>query len=118
MSEAEFQTQVMRLAKLQGWEVLHVRKSREQRGNQLRWVTTTSIIGWPDLFLFHPERGGFYGAELKSDTGAVEADQRVVLAKLLGAGIPAGVWRPKDWPTIQAFLTGRAGPPFVARQEI
>jgi hypothetical protein len=115
MSEAEFQRQVVQFATLQGWRVLHVRRSQE--GSDQQWRTTTSITGWPDLFLFHPGRGGYYAAELKRNDGAVRPEQKQVIAELLAAGIPAAVWRPRDWPVIQAFLAGRTAPPFVTREE-
>lgn len=107
MTEAEFQAQVVQLAGLCGWRVMHVRKAIGRRGGQRAWQTTTSIKGWPDLFLFHPRRGETFAAELKSDTGTVSAEQREVLADLNAAGVPADVWRPRDWDVVEAVLTGR-----------
>lgn len=105
MTEAEFQTQVVSLARICGWRCLHVRRSIG-KGN--KWVTTTSIKGWPDLFLFHPKRGVVFAAELKTDTGKLTYEQGQVIADLIDSGIPAVIWRPDDWDEIQAVLTGSA----------
>lgn len=107
MTEAEFQAQVVQLAGLCGWRVMHVRKSIGRRGGKSAWQTTTSIKGWPDLFLYHPGRGLHFAAELKSDDGPVSAEQKTVLAELNRAGCPAVVWRPKDWDAVEMMLVGR-----------
>ena len=102
MTEAELQAQVVQLAGLCGWRVMHVRKSVGRRGGKSAWQTTTSIKGWPDCAFWRP--GCFFVAELKSDTGTVSADQKAVLAELREAGVPSFVWRPRDWDEIQAAL--------------
>jgi hypothetical protein len=113
MSETEWQKKVMGGARGLGWMVNHHRKAIDgQRG----WKTTTTVKGFPDLFLWHPTRGGFYFAELKTDDPASKptAEQAAVLASLISAGIPAGVWRPQHWiHHILPYLAGRANPPFV-----
>lgn len=92
-TEAEFQAQVVQLAGILGWKVLHIRRSIG-KGN--RWTTTTSIVGWPDLLMWHP-RHGVLARELKTDTGKLTAEQGEVLASLCAAGVDAGVWRPADF---------------------
>lgn len=101
MTEAEFQAQVVELAHLLGWRVLHVRRSI---GKGQRWTTTTSIVGWPDLFLYHPKKQRVFALELKSEKGKLTDEQRVVLDELQMAGIPAVAVRPDDWDDVQHML--------------
>jgi hypothetical protein len=103
MTEAELQTSVVELARLTGWRCLHVRRSI---GKGRRWQTTTSIVGWPDLFLWRPERR--IAAELKSDDGRVTSDQQDVLDSLEAAGIETYVWRPGSMDDIARTLNRRA----------
>lgn len=103
VTEAEFQAQVVHLAHVCGWRTMHVRHSI---GRGQSWTTATSLAGWPDLALWRP--GQFLLRELKSDTGRVRPEQDEVLASLCAAGVDARVWRPKDWPEIEATLTRRA----------
>ena len=104
ITEAEFQAQVVQLAGILGWQVLHVRRSI---GKGKRWTTSTSIVGWPDLFMWHP-RHGVLARELKTDTGKLTAEQEEVLASLCAAGVDAGVWRPADFTEeIPATLNGQ-----------
>lgn len=113
-SEAEFQAQVVELAHILGWHVLHVRRSI---GKGQRWTTTTSVKGWPDLFLWHP-RHGVLARELKTDDpkSKLTAEQEEVLASLCAAGIDAGVWRPADFTEeIQSTLAGEPTPLAAAR---
>ena len=105
VSGAEFQRQVVELAGIYGWRVLHVRRSLGRRRGGAAWQTTTSIKGWPDLFAFHPVRGSVFAAELKSDTGRLTAEQKQVLAELEHCGIDTRVWRPADWDEVEAALT-------------
>lgn len=105
MSEAEFQRSVIDLARLHGWMVAHFRAATLTNG---RTVTPVSAdgAGWPDLVLVHPVRGTLF-RELKTDRGRVSHRQQQWLDWLYAAGNNAGVWRPRDWPEIQATLTGR-----------
>lgn len=114
IDEATFQAQVVELAHLLGWEVLHVRRSIG-RGN--RWTTTTSVKGWPDLFLWHP-RHGVLARELKTDDPRSQPtpEQVQVIASLCAAGIDAGVWRPRDFgDEIPSTLNGEPTPYAAAR---
>lgn len=103
-TEAEFQAQVLELAHLYGWRVLHVRRSIGRRGGTAAWQTTTSVRGWPDLLCWHPDRGACFAAELKSDAGRLTDDQRQVLDQLERCGIDAHVWRPADFDTAHHVL--------------
>lgn len=102
--EADFQTQVLDLARATGWKVNHTRKSIG-KGN--KWVTATSIRGWPDLFFYSPRRQQHFFVELKKQDGRVSDEQTEVLFDLNAAGVEAFVWRPSDWPELQERLTRR-----------
>lgn len=99
VAEADFQRTVVDLAALFGWEAMHVRRS-VVRGQ--RWATATSVPGWPDLTLWRP--GELLFAELKADRGRVTDDQQRVLDSLAAAGQEVHVWRPRDWPALEARL--------------
>jgi hypothetical protein len=94
MTETEWQTQLIDLAHTLGWRHLHVRRSI---GKRRGWVTTTNVIGWPDLLLWSPRQPGRHiAAELKSATGKLTPEQEQVLADLAAAGFETYVWRPDD----------------------
>lgn len=115
VTEADFQAQVVELAGLLGWQVLHVRRSIG-KGN--KWTTTTSVKGWPDLFLWHP-RHGVLARELKTDDPKSKptAEQTAVLASLCAAGVDAGVWRPADFvEEIPSTLNGEPTPWAASRR--
>ena len=98
MNEAQFQKQVVDLAHYQGWHVFHTYDSRRSTGS-----------GFPDLVLV---RGGEFlpiFAELKTSKGQLSAVQktwRKVLEQCPGADYR--LWRPEDWPEIEATLNRRA----------
>ena len=102
--EADFQAEVIRQAEAFEWTAMHVRRSVS--GQKGRWMTTTSVKGWPDLVLFKPEVGILY-RELKTDRGRITAEQRQVLTDLQAAGGNVGIWRPRQWPDILATLRTR-----------
>ena len=112
MSERDFQRSVMELAELSGWETLHCRTSMQQ-GRYLTATTGTMAKGWPDLVLVHPKKRRLIFAELKSAKGRLSPDQENVLGTLLmvrsrpGSNVEVHIWRPKDWPEIEATLTFR-----------
>ena len=70
MSEKEFQSQIVQLARLQGWLVYHTFDSRR------------SEPGFPDLVLAH-EEGGVLFREIKTDTGKTTGAQELWLQVLL-----------------------------------
>jgi hypothetical protein len=102
ISEASFQDAVVELAETCGWRVMHVRRSRV-RGD--RWATATSVTGWPDCVILGHNRALF--VELKSQRGRVSDEQSALLAELRDAGLDARLWRPSDWPEIEATLNPR-----------
>lgn len=106
LSEAQFQRQVIDLAHLCGWLVAHFRAGRTAKG----WRTPVSAdgAGWPDLVLVHARRQQVLFRELKTDKGELNLAQVLWLAALSGAGLDAGVWRPRDWERIVETLTEEA----------
>ncbi len=99
MSEAEFQADIIDLAKHHGWASYHTFDSR--RSNE----------GFPDLVLVRDDQGIFY-REIKSAMGAVTAQQIGWLTVLTEApGGDARVWWPWDWPEIEDLLTTRRDEP-------
>lgn len=105
ISEREFQAQIKELAQLCGWLVYHTLDSRG------------SDAGFPDLVLVRD--GSIIFAELKSAKGRVTPAQqqwvdalRTITATLIDllptrTPVRVRVWRPADWPEIEALLTAR-----------
>lgn len=108
MTEAVFQRQVIQFARLRGWKCAHFSTARGARG-EFRTPTVADGAGFPDLTLAHP-RGWLLVRELKTDTGRVSAAQQGWLELLASAGVDASVWRPRDWPRIQAELDAHRRP--------
>ncbi len=107
MSEDDFLTAVLDLARLTGWMVHHCRPAQVRDG---RWVTPIQgDAGFPDLILARP--GRLIAAELKSARGRVTGGQAEWLDVLAAVGGPVEVrvWRPADWASgaIRAVLAGR-----------
>jgi len=90
ISEEQFQEQVIALAKLFGWTWHHERDARR------------STAGYPDLTLMRQPRLLF--VELKTNVGRVRPEQKHWLAGLAACGLETYLWRPRDWPTIEATL--------------
>lgn len=104
MSEAQFQRQVIDLARHCGWRVAHFRPARRGNGG---WCTPMQgNPGWPDCVFCHPARGLFLVRELKTDQGRPTPEQVAWLAALEAAGVDAKIWRPSDLDEIVATLTG------------
>jgi hypothetical protein len=91
LSEAQFQRQVLDLARILGWSAYHPMLSK--------W----SERGWPDLVLCRPPRLVFI--ELKRETGKTTSHQDRWLY-LLGAcpGVETHLFRPSDFDRITEVL--------------
>jgi microcompartment protein CcmK/EutM len=109
--EAAFQAAVIDLARRSRWRVAHFRKVRTvDRQGRPRWRTPVAAdgAGFPDLVLARSGRLIF--AELKSETGSVDPEQRVWRERLEELQLAAEgavlyrVWRPRDWPAIEEAL--------------
>jgi len=103
MSEADWQAQVVQLAGMLGWRHCHTRRSI---GRGRKWTTATSVIGWPDLVLWHEQQQRLLFIELKATAGRLADTQREVLLSLRAAGQEVAVWRPEDLEAIQETLAG------------
>lgn len=96
ITEAEWQEQVIELARMLGWQHMHVRRSI---GKGRRWTTATNVDGWPDLTLIRPTDdydGEIIFVELKAQNGIATDEQLAVHDMLRKAGHDAYVWRPSD----------------------
>lgn len=101
MKESAFQSQVIMLAKLNGWLVMHTRAVEIRPGV---WKTPLQgHAGFPDLCLAHPTRGLIL-AELKSDTGRLSKMQSQWLDTFTILGVENHVWRPSDIQEIATRL--------------
>lgn len=89
ISERIFQGLVSEYAHLHKWATYHTRDSRG------------SDPGFPDLVLV---RDRVIFAELKSARGRPTPDQRQWAATLEHANANYYLWRPADWPEIEAVL--------------
>ena len=90
-TEKQFMAAVDEYERLEGWLVYHTHDSRR------------SGPGFPDLVLCRPPR--LVVAELKTERGRVTFGQDVWLYKLSQcAGAETYLWRPADWPAIEAAL--------------
>lgn len=103
MTEAEFQSQVMQVAKLYGWKIQHTRPAQYANG---RWATPIQgDAGFPDLVLSHAEHGTIY-AELKAENGRLSPAQVDWINTLAAAGDEIHVWRPRHFDMIVKRLSG------------
>ncbi len=108
MKESYFQSQVIMLAKLHGWLVMHTRAVEIRPGV---WKTPlTGHPGFPDLVLAHPRGRGLVFAELKSDKGRLSDSQELWLQAINENGVEHCVWRPKDINEISTRLAGKGKP--------
>ncbi len=100
-SEADFQKQVIQLARLYRWKVAHFRAAMNKRG---MWQTPVQAdgAGFPDLLMV---RDRVIAAELKSEKGKTSPEQDAWLAQFRAAGIETYVWRPADWDELVRVLT-------------
>lgn len=99
-TEAGFLEAVIALARLRGWKCFHPRPARTAAG----WRTALQgDAGWPDLVLCRPPR--LIIAELKTERGRVTPEQDTWLQALaLVPDVHVFVFRPHDWPAIEAIL--------------
>lgn len=98
LAEIDFRRQIVGpkgLATMLGWVHVGFRPAKTEFGWRTP-VTGELGAGWPDLVLVSVDRKRLLFRELKSDAGVVSNEQRVVLETLIGAGLDAKVWRPRD----------------------
>ena len=101
MLEAELQANVIDLAQVLGWRVVHFRPAQTSKG----WRTAVQGdgVGWPDIIALRRDRG--LAIELKSPTGKLAIEQVDWLRAFKAAGFEAYEWRPEQWydGTIEAM---------------
>lgn len=97
MSEKQFQTQIMQLARLNGWLVSHFHNSQKmvRRGNSYIPIGDNDAKGFPDCFLVRGSRILVW--ELKKELGKTTPEQDIWLEALRVAGLEARVVRPSDF---------------------
>ena len=97
-TEAQWQTEVLRIAKRWGWRSYHTR------------VSFGSTGGFPDLVMVRGRHGAvgprLIFAELKSETGTVKPAQQDWLDELTEYGVEVYVWRPSDVEQVVGVLSG------------
>lgn len=94
MTERDFQRKVTDLCDYLGLFWYHNPDSRR------------SNAGFPDLVILGDHHLIF--AELKTDRGKVTVEQARWMIRMERAGEVAFVWRPAQWPTIEAYLKSMA----------
>lgn len=103
MTEADWQRQVIELARLFKWRVAHFRPAKTNHG----WVTPVQGDGkgFPDLVLV---RERVVWAELKATKGRTTPEQEAWLEALARAGCEWYCWRPSDFDQVATILRRRA----------
>jgi hypothetical protein len=90
--EAILQSQVIQLAKMNGFRVHHARPVQQANG---RWLTAIAgDAGFPDLVLAHSERGVLF-LELKAENGKLSPGQ-VMWGNALSKHVEYYLIRPQD----------------------
>ncbi len=101
MTENDLLLQIIDLAHIYGWQVVHFRPALTSKG----WRTPVQADGkgFPDLIMLNGKE--MIVAEVKSDKGKVSLEQDTWLDAFREVGAETFVWRPKDWEAIQERLT-------------
>jgi hypothetical protein len=106
ITERALQDKVIDYARLCGWLVCHFHDSRKEvilPSGRSVLVGDEDAAGFPDTVLVRGTDLIF--AEIKRETGRVEPEQQLWLDRLARVpGVSVCVWRPSDWPTIEARL--------------
>ena len=104
LTEEQWQSQVIDLARLNGFRCAHFRPARKADGS---WATPVAADGkgFPDLELARP--GDLIFAELKTERGRVSPDQVAWLEQLRLAGAEAYIWKPSDFEEVSRRLSRR-----------
>lgn len=105
ISEAAFQKAVIEFARANGWTVAHFHDSRRQVAAGV-FVGDRDAAGFPDLVA--TRNGRLVFAELKSDKGRLSVMQSHWLELLGLTEAEVHLWRPRDWPEVEAVLARSA----------
>lgn len=100
-TEKDFTAQVIALAQLRGWRVMHVRPGLTRSG---RWVTAVQGdgVGFPDLLMIRGDT--LLVAELKVGKNKTTPAQDDWLDAFGGCGAKRFVWTPEQWEEIESTL--------------
>lgn len=98
LTEQQWQTQVVALARQFGWEVFHAPANRPNSRGHVQNIAA----GWPDIVCLGHSRALFL--ELKSEKGRIRPEQITTLRRLAEAGCETALWRPSDLPAVLAVL--------------
>lgn len=101
LSEAQFQRNVIQVAKLYGWLVDHTPPMRSHSGD----IYTGGLTGKTDLVLFSQRGKGIIFAELKTETGRMSTAQCWFKDVIDMNGGEHYVWRPSDMDAIVERLS-------------
>jgi len=101
ISHADLQATVVEALHVLGWRHLHVRRSI---GKGRKWVTSTNVVGWPDLFCWHPVARRQLAIELKVPPDRLTPEQHLVLIDLDAAGVETAVFTPGELLALGALL--------------
>lgn len=105
-SEDGFKDWVIGQARVDGWRIAHFRPAQTAHG--YRTPVQADGKGFPDLVLVRPPLVIF--AELKSESGRLEPDQKLWRDALQGcSGVEWFVWKPHDRDEICGILHRNAG---------
>lgn len=102
-SERLFQDDVVRIAKMNGWQIMHVVPHQVRPG-----VWRSDAPGFPDLVLAHHKRGIIF-AELKTERGKMSDEQKQWAVALAPHG-EYYLWRPNQLELIATRLGGTTIP--------
>lgn len=111
LSETEFTRRVIKLARLNGWRVLHIRPGRtirkDKETGEIKTDWRTPIQGdgkgFPDLLMLRDDR--IVIAELKVGRGKKTPEQIAWLQAFVLAGIAdVFTWYPSEWDEIESIL--------------
>lgn len=99
ITERNFQSQIITLARYYRWKVAHFRPGLTKRG---RWVTAVQAdgAGFPDLVL--ARQGRIIFVELKSERGQLSERQQAWRQEILPAEFY--LWRPSDYDRVAEIL--------------
>ena len=100
ITERDFQTTVVEMARVLGWSVHGVLEQRKYAKRLSK--------GFPDLVLARQAKAGWWGrviyAELKSQKGRVSPEQQAWIDLLKACHQEVYLWRPSDMADIERVL--------------
>lgn len=123
LTEDQWLRTVLDLAAAYGWRTYHVDNSARKvtrRSGSVAWVRNVNVQGkgFPDLVLVRAKDGRLIFAELKTNTGHVDHEQRQWLndleavhdevhhqsGNLMRDHIEVFIWRPRDYDAMERAL--------------